>query len=386
MKYIITFVCLFSCFLLSNTADTDDTIPTYRPMSQRTINFGDDVCYYEETSNELYLAYVKPCEESKKCVQIPTLWSANNIHICQERSNEEYDNKDKACETKAYLSGLDCTSGYSCDSGSKCSGDDTCPTNQVRDYLNNNRCVNDPGYCAEYEYDSNGVKTSEYKNHYESYGGKKCIQLELVRTGSTSTIYQIQKNLTNYVASIDDGNYINDDDASNMKYCKSGYALYFYGNGKLENPNTDSIDKHNEKLYLRCVTVLGRDKNGIIKYQVDGAEKYYKPTILDSNTYSLPGNDENLEQKIKFFKNYKERLDSLGCRETGDCEDYELCKWEFFYDYPDAYYLYQNEPQVLEYLLQRTGCKFKPKHTSPTGSSNLLNIKYLTLLSLLLLF
>lgn len=245
------------------------------------------------------------------------------------------------------------------------------------------------------------MKTSEYKNWYGIYGGKKCIQLELVRTGSTSTIYQIQKKLTNYKASIDDGNYIIDSDddeqnASNMKYCKSGYALYFYGNRKLENPNTDSTGKDYEKLYLRCVTVLGRDKKGIIKYQVDGAEKYYNPTklsnkrkspgILDSNTYSLPGNDGNLEQKIKFFKNYKERLDSLGCRETGDCEDYELCKWEFFYDYPDAYYLYQNEPQVLEYLIQTTGCKFKPKHTSPTGSSNLLNIKYLTLLSLLLLF
>lgn len=59
MKYIITFVCLFSCFLLSNTDDTQTF--TYRPMSQRTINFGDDVCYYTDTSNEFNFAYVKPC-------------------------------------------------------------------------------------------------------------------------------------------------------------------------------------------------------------------------------------------------------------------------------------------------------------------------------------
>lgn len=377
MKYIITFVCLFSCFLLSNTQTY-----TLRPMAQRTINFGDDVCYYTDKSNEFNFTYVKPCEEGKKCLPISPSLSGYNIHICQERSNEEYDNEGATCETKDYLSGLDCT-GYSCNSESKCYG--TCQTNKVRDYVHGT-CVDDPGYCLEYEYDSNGAKTSDYKNLYDNYGGKECIQLELVRTGNAGTIYQIQKQLTNYVASIDDGKYINDDDPSNMKYCKSGYALYFYGNGKLENPNTDSNGKDSEKLYLRCVTVLGRDKNGIIKYQLDGAEKYYNPTILSRKGKSLPGNDGNLEQKIKFFKNYKERLDSLGCRETGDCEDYELCKWEFFYDYPDAYYLYQNEPQVLEYLIQTTGCKFKPKHTSPTGSSNLLNIKYLTLLSLLLLF
>ena len=115
---------------------------------------------------------------------------------------------------------------------------------------------------------------------------------------------------------------------------------------------------------------------------------FYNDDLLVSKSLSLPGNNEHLMLKLGFFKNYKERLDKLGCRETGDCEDFELCKWKYFYYNPEKYYLYQNEPQVLEFLMQTelSGCKFKAKHTSSNGSNYLSNIKYLTLLSLLLLF
>ena len=394
MKYIIAFVCLFSCFLLSNTATN---YYTYRPMTQKTINFGDDVCYYKDISNDSGFAYVKPCEEGKKCVPLSSSLSDYAIRICQERSNEEYDNEGLTCETKAYLMGLDCT-GYNCNSESKCYN--TCAKNKVYDYKNNN-CIDDSSICYEYEYDNTDgspknqylssrdpydpVPDWQYKNKYSIYGNKKCVQLQLVETKSTDTIYQVSKRLTNYEASIDDGNYI-EDDASSLVYCKSGYALYFFGNGKLENPNKDSSGnvKGNEQMYLRCVTVLGKDKKGIIKYKInDGEEKFYNPGIKP-----LHGNNDHLMLKLGFFKNYKERLDKLGCRETGDCEDYELCKWKYFYNNPEKYYLYQNEPQVLEFLMQteQAGCKFKAKHTSSNGSSYLSNIKYLTLLSLLLLF
>jgi hypothetical protein len=347
------------------------------------MNFGDDVCHYKDISNDSYFAYVKPCEEGKKCEQLSSSVSGYDIYICQERSNEIYDNEGATCETKDYLSGFDCT-GYECNSESKCYDD--CPTNKVYDHVKD-KCVDDPGICFEYEYDSNGdLKTSPYTNYYDNYGKKKCIQYELEKTGKKGKIYQIKKKLTNYIASIDDGNYIADD-ASNLKYCKSGYALYFYGNGKLENPNTDSAFRNSEPLYLRCVTVLGKDQKGIIKYKIGdgGEEKFYNPTLLTQKSKYLYGySDAHFMLKLGFFKNYKERLDSLGCRETGDCEDYELCKWDYFYNHPDEYYLYQNEPQVLEYLIQKDGCKFKAKYTSPNGSSNLSNIKYLTLLLLLL--
>ena len=49
-------------------------------------------------------------------------------------------------------------------------------------------------------------------------------------------------------------------------------------------------------MYLCCLTVLGRDKKGIIKYKVgDREEKFYKATTLWSNkSKSLHGNNANL--------------------------------------------------------------------------------------------
>ena len=57
MKYIITFVSLFSYILMSKT------YYTYRPMTQRTINLRYDVFYYDDISIDARFAYVKPCEE-----------------------------------------------------------------------------------------------------------------------------------------------------------------------------------------------------------------------------------------------------------------------------------------------------------------------------------
>ena len=388
MKYIIAFICLFSCFLLITTATANDF--NYRPMSKRTVNFGDDVCYYEDLATDFaYYAYVKPCEEGKRCVALAQGFSDFNIHFCKEYISEVYDNEGATCETKSRFSGLDCT-GYLCNSDSKCYY--TCPLNQVS-YIDNDgstKCIDNPGYCLEVEFDgTTGIGTTS--KSYTSYDiTKNCVKIEPVETKLKSSIYQIKKKSYASIASIVDGEYIernnpSDPSEANQLYCQSGYALYFFGNGKLENPNTDNIGRYNEPMFLRCVTILGKDSKGIIKYKIgeNGEEKYYNPSQLSG--YYLNYNDEYLMLRLGFFKNYKERLDKVGCTDTGDCEDNELIKWKFFYDNPEYYYLYQNEPQVLEFLIQRYDSKYKAKHTSPDGSS-LLNIKYLTLLSLLLLF
>ena len=392
MKYIIAFIYFFSYLLLITTSPFS---LYYRPMSKRNENFGDDVCYYEDTATDFpYYAYVKPCEEGKKCVDIGTNYSEFNIHFCQEYNYEEYDNEGATCETKDLFSGLDCT-GYPCDSDSKCYDD--CPSNKVS-YTDNDgstKCIDNPGYCLEVEFNSDGSEKSRKEYTSNDYN-QHCIQIDLEETKRTDSVYQVKKQWYASIASLEDGKYItknalspNYPSEANHLYCKSGYALYFYGDGKLKNPNKDVNYGDREKMYLRCVTILGKDTNGIIKYKIgeNGEEKYYNPdsSILSTGTYPLYGNDKYLMLRLGFFKNYKERLDKVGCRETGDCEDNELIKWKFFYDFPAYYYLYQNEPQVLEYLLQKYNPKYKAKHTSPDGSS-LLNIKYLTLLSLLLLF
>lgn len=378
MKYNLDFIHLFLYFL----PIVISTEYIYRPMAKRTKNFGDDVCYYvdEETDYPFY-AYVKPCEEGKKCVSLGTDFF--DIYKCQDAYDEEYDNEGETCQTKdySYLIGLDCTN-YICNQDSKCKT--TCLKNQVYDHINDKCLDNDPGYCKEYEFETDGTrKTNSPKNYFSNYGKKACAQIELEKTANQRTIYQIKKELTTYLASVEDGNYVKNGDSM---YCKSGYALYFYGNGELKNPNTDY--SNDEEMYLRCVTVLGRDKHNIIKYKIgDGEEKYYDLNVFSHNIRGLTLSDsisQHLMLKLELFKKFKERLDKLDCRGTGDCEDNELNKWRYFYYHPDDYLLYQNEPQVVEYLIQ-TEYKYKAEHTSP-ASSSLLNIKYLTLLSLLLLF
>ena len=390
MKYIIAFICLFSCLLLITTATVNYL--NYRPMSKRTENFGDDVCYYVDLVTDFpYYAYVKPCEEGKKCLGLKAGFSDFDIRFCKEYISEVYDNEGTTCETNPRFSGLDCT-GYSCNSDSKCYY--TCPLNQVS-YVDTNdgktKCIDNPGYCEEVDFDgtTGGITRSTTYTSYDI--SKKCIKIEPIATKLKSSIYQIKKKSYASVASIADGEYIEQNaptspSKANQFYCKSGYALFFFGNGKLENPNTDNTEKFNEPMFLRCVTIVGKDSKGIIKYKIgeNGEAKYYNPDKLSG--YSLYYNDEYLMLRTGFFKNYRERLDKIGCSsDTGDCEDNDLIKWKFFYDNPEYYYLYQNEPQVLEYLIQKYDSKYKAKHTSPDGSS-LLNIKYLTLLSLLLLF
>ena len=388
MKYFLVFSLFSCCLLVSIFAPPYSTFtqtPTYdgfiyKPMKDRDRNFGESVCFYKNYTSYSD-AYVKPCEEGKKCIPLNLPSSpAYKIHTCQDSYEEVYDNQGDSCQTKDYYIGLDCTD-YTCNSDSKCLDDNTCLKNQFRD-KDGNCQNNDPGYCKEYEYDTNGVQST--KSSYTRYDGKSCVQIELKKTNIQSSNYQIEKEFPNYYASLEDGTFIKDADTSPF-YCKSGYALYFYGDGELKNPNTAT--PNSEQLYLRCVTILGRDAKGILKYRIrDGAEKYYDPSIIYSRIYSKvnPG-DQHLMLKLEFFKNFRERLEGLSCKETNDCEDNELSKWLFFYYYPEYYYLYKDEPQVLEYLIQSKGFPYKAKHTSSDASS-FLNIKYLTLLALLLLF
>jgi hypothetical protein len=337
-------------------------------MTKRTINFGDDVCHYIDIAHSSNIEYVKPCEEGKECTDLRDSYSGYYIYTCQSYE-ETYDNKDQSCEVD-----ISCTTGYSCDSG-KCKTD-TCAEGQVLD--STYKCVNEPEYCEDYSTTPNKI--------YYALGIKKCVEIQLKSDNNNKNYYE-EKVKFNTIASIADGQYIKDDDDDNILFCKNGYALYFYGGNKLKNPKSGEANDYTENMFLRCVTLLGMDKHGIIKYKIENeeGEKYYDPDDLPSR-YSLKYYDKYLMTRYEIFNNYKKRLESItDCKEF-HCEDDELNKWYYFYHHPKEYILYQNEPQVMEYLVQRSYSKYKAKYTSPYESSNLLNIKYLSLLSLLLLF
>ena len=358
-------------------------------MTKRTINFGDDVCSYIDIAHNSNIEYVKPCEEGKKCQDLldngldysyPSTqdpFSGYHIYTCQPYE-EDYDNLDQTCEAS-----ISCTSSYYCDG--TCKATRTCPAGQVFDSpysYTSTTCVNEPNYCEEYDYPHIPTK---------SYGpavNKECVEIEL-KADSNNKNYNYVKVKYNTIASIEDGKYIKD--SRDILYCKNGYALYFYGNGKVKNPNDDTPSS--EQMFLRCVHVLGRDESGIIKYEISGEGNvmYYNPNLLPNepgtyDKYVLPYNDKYLMTRLEIFDNYKKRLEAVtDCKEL-NCEDDELNKWYYFLGNPQEYILYKNEPQVMEYLIQQSYPKYKAKYTSPYESSSLLNIKYLSLLSLLLLF
>ena len=366
-KSILVFIYLFSSSLSQTTY-------IYKPMTKRTKDFDEDVCLFPDYSENII--YVKPCREGKSCINLGS--SSNNIHSCIDYGSE-YNNLDQTCVTRNNVGDqdFDCTTGLSCNTNGKCGVD--CPENQVLK-TDDDTCVPDTSLCWD---------NSDSSVNYAPGTHKRCVELEI--ESSDSKTYTRKKIKSNYIASIDDGKFIDDqfiqtNGFNYMKYCKSGYALYFYGNKQLNNPNIDNLSRH--EMFLMCVSILGKDKNRIIKYKIgDGEEKYYNSRKLPSS-YSLYLNDEFLMTRIECFNYYKKRMDQLNCRATG-CEDNELTKWEYCYDNPEEYMLYKNEPQIIEYLIKENygNYNYKVYHTSSTESSSILNIKYLiAILSLLLLF
>ena len=359
---IIVLINLFSFSLLTVTE------VTYRPMSKKTIDFGEDVCYYEDIADGTGFVYVKPCQEGKRCKNLGI--SDYKIHTCVAYDNK-YDNRNADCVTKdnydssnIYGNGIDCT-GYSC-LNDKCDG---CSETQVQNLEDNSACVADPGFCFEQGSSGNPNK------RYTPAPGKKCVQFEL--QSSNQKTYTTKKIYSNDFASIEDGQFI-DDSENNLIYCSSGYALYFYGDKELKNPNTD--DPTNHKMYLMCVTVLGRDSNGIIKYSINGAENYYDPNKLPSKSsgvqYSLYYNDDLLMERLEIFNKFKNSLNDPN----------ESIKWKYFYHNPEKYLLYKNEPQIIEYLIKEKGRNYDYKPKLSSSNSSVLNMKYLTLLLLIFLF
>ena len=368
-KYFMTFVILFSSCMVASQI-------TYRPMTKRNMDFGEDVCYYHDISDSSNIVYVKPCEEGKRCVDLEI--SDYDIHTCVAYDGT-YDNKDTTCVTKDNVdtNGIDCTY-YSCFEGicgKTPSG--TCTENQVIDYKDSGKCVEEKDICYEYKADKSEDK------HYSTVAGKNCVRFTLQSSDNGKTYYD-KIIYSNAIASVADGEFIKDvyQDERSLEYCKSGYALYFYGNKNLNNPNTD--DNTNHDMYLRCVTVKGRDSNGIIKYVIgDGGENYYDPDKLpnkpSTGRYTLYYNDEFLMTRIEMFENFVKNIN----------DENESAKWLYFYKNPEEYLLYKDEPQIIEYLIKEEdgNIKYKVKHTASKESSNLLNIKYMiSLLALLLLF
>ena len=357
-------------------------------MTQKTFNFGEGVCYYQDVSHASNFEYVKPCESGKVCVSLGD--SDYDIRKCQiseflPRTLNDDCTKDE-----------DCPGTLICSSSKKCSFDGDkpysgyCPEGKVYDTTTykckektyGNMCVKN---------DDNGAPEADYDDNDTPIYFRECGLIELKKTTITNAgDHYFEKTVSKaFYCSAPDDSFVND-----PLLCQSGFALYFYGNKEYKSKNTPYSGRH--EMFLRCVTVTGIDtENKIIKYRIgDGDEQYYHlEEVTGSGSYK---NDiqrsinELTMTKLEIFQNYKKRYDEIKeeCKsllyldEQETCRDDELRKWFYFYEHPEKYILYQNEPQVMEYLIQGSYKDYKAEHT--TDSIGFLKINILLIFFILI--
>lgn len=398
-KYIFILLFLFKFSLFT------DTFVYYRPMSKKSIDFGDDVCYYEDISGDSKLMYVKGCPSGKSCKFVGE--SANNeyrIRTCQVDYSFSKRKTGENCDQLLFEcdSTLECTSGKCAISGSGSgSTTDVCPlTKQVGTGLA--ECVRDATEIARIGNLCESTDTSDVTTVYtHASTSKSCKKLEITLKESGGVYYIKSKELVD-LYSIEDGQYVLEN--SNI-YCKSGFSLYFYGNGG------QTISASSNQMYKRCVTVLALNAVGsdfYIKYKIkDESEHIYDTSKLEGD-YKTNQNTECgaylLMTKLEMFKYMVEEY------KNGNNNKYK--KWSYLYAYPEHYLLYKDQIDVLDYLIQSEISDYIPEllsneaaktqptqETQPTPEtestdtsepenefSKLINIHYFTILLFLFIF
>ena len=346
------------------------SLSTYRPMSSRTIDFGDNICYYKEYnyyySSNSFIEYVKPCPEGKYCESTE---GSNNYQLHSCETLPKYRNTLNA----------DCSTDFECDTGLKCSGS-KCVINviyKVSDSITGSvyycedtnklplrkilpspsetsmSCISPPGSTQKSTFENKYYVTLEDGTAYliglEPYKVPGIINL---KQNSGTKDYDINYIESSYIGKVEVGQFVQDERA-----CESGIALYFYGNGELTEPS--DITTATVNMYKRCVNLKEVLSDDMIVYSLsDGKEKIYNKNELPSG-YNLDFSFKSLT-KLEMFKNYKEKLHSIleqcindyDYTEPYTCKNNELRKWWYFYSKPEEYMLYKDHKQVIDYLVQ----------------------------------
>ena len=369
MNKKILFICILS-FSLSY----------YLPMKKKSIDFADDICFYKDEIHHTNYRYVMGCEKGKYCTVLGS--NSNNYEIhkcvpytplikmlgdsCEEDSDCDNDNgNDLQCSDKKCSIKNDKAYNYN--------GNYYCPPGKIATYESTIwKCIN-KGTNS----DKCSIDTTLNKADYFKVCGKK----------NYDAAYAVKSTDMNYIGEVEDGNPV-----QNPKACKSGYALKFYRNGE-RTPPTGSTDKD-----LFCVTVkeveyTESDPPGNptcrIKYTKGTETEYIYNSVSNSNSDNIECN-KFLMTKLELFQKYLERMNSIKAQCESErhydnpflCNDNELKKLQYFYDHPEEYLLYQNENQVVDYLVQT---KYKTYEAQDLNGITFLNMNYFLLLLLFLI-
>ena len=376
-----------------------------RPMKKDS-KYGDDVCRYIEEG----FVYVRPCEKGKYCLKESS--EGSDLYVCQDLP-----------EAQEALNTLDekCSSDFDCELNLKCIGgyckNEQCGSNQAPLKRGNSySCISSSekaadGICWLQQYkDNSGTISVDGSPKEGNPTGKsqKCGLLDFYDMGYQDYILNQKKYAD--IGSLDNGNYVTDE-----ILCKSGFALFYYPKGNLQNPYNrgSSYTSSYNKMYKMCVTPISIEHNDplllsqssqtscviyykesdedttIKKYNVD---HLYLDSHIDSTVYpSFSTSDlckyTDYEFKIKFqhFKEYTSNLKEEQrekCGDLGDsnvnnyrryiCDNNALIKSWYFYKNPDNYIVYNERKKlevVLDYLIQKEYPSYQ--------FSQILNINYM---------
>lgn len=396
-----------------------------RPMEKKS-KYGDDICKYDDSDYE----YVRPCEKGKYCLNEYS--EGSEFNVCQDLP-----------EAQEGLNTLDekCSSDFDCESNLECIGG-TCKLDGCANYpvkvSGSYTCLSSSfkaadGVCKSFGYtESSGIATFDpSKDKYGNPSGKSqfCGLFDFHNMGYQN--YEIIETKYAYVGSVDNGKYVSDE-----ILCKSGFALFYYPQGNLEDPYNGGTTGggSNNKMFKMCVTPISIDHNDplllsqkslpaspsrsscviyykekdedttIKKYNVDQlpiskVDSIYSPSTVNIKEKLCQYSDYEFTIKFQHFKEYtsnlkEEERDKCGALD-GDfsgssfssnsiyrrysCNNNALIKSWYFYKNPKNYIVYNNREKlevVLNYLIQKEYPSYEFSH--------ILNINYLVILLFLL--
>ena len=361
--------------------------------------YGDDICGYYDKNGDYY---VKPCDSGKYCVTPSTSLSSSTLSVCQDVPVIEggLSSLDGDCSTD-----FDCEYGLEC-KGKKCKLSYDCNTNEypfrwnsVGGYTCEKKAPE--GYCQYIE-----ITTTERKTYKSSPPSKLYYCGVYTFNNEGNNLYSVKDIKYAYIGSVDNGEYVND-----KILCKSGFALYYFPNGYLEDPYNGNSGSSNN-MYQRCVTPTAIDKqdklsSSCVIYYKDKDEdteiKKYNVDELQDHSSSLPNSfsyyssqlcqydDFTFKIKIQKFKEYTDKITDEQREKCGDlrtnsnlrytCDNKDLIKSWYFYEKPGDYILYNGREKllvVLNHLIQREFPLYQ--------FSQILKINYLITLLFLLCF
>ncbi len=329
----------------------------------------DDICLYTDIITGF--THVKFCEEGKYCKSSSTS-TRDGIYTCQNittiiplKTYDESCDSDFECETNLY-----CKRGIL---ANKCSLLTSCPTDEIL-FQNQNgewECRSNKNTGLTYIQYFNDPTYGNREFHYSAGYLKISGKLHVKEVGNN---YEVEKIEESAIGSVPNGEFVFDELA-----CDSGFALYFYGDGKLEDPHSNS----NRHMFKKCVTVNSIHRissrecritydDGKI-YNVDQLEldQNYEFTRLGFSIISSTSIEnlcqEHLMTKLEMFKRYKDRLkekldnctfkDNYNEVDDTTCNDDILRKWYHFYKNPEDYILYYDDEkednEIANFLIQQ---------------------------------